>query len=86
MNISSTLKPTSSKGRHIFKMKPLFLNVALVVLTFCSSTGAAPMVDDNNDRRDVIKSLQVIYVIVIQGRLLSRSHWLRSRSTSADVP
>ena len=39
-------------------MKFLQFNVAMVVLSLCSSIGAASMPDDNDDLHDTIKSLQ----------------------------
>ena len=39
-------------------MKFVQLKFALVVLTLCSSIGAAPVVDDNDDLQQTIKSLQ----------------------------
>ena len=39
-------------------MKLLHLEIALVVLMFCSLTGATQVVNDNEDLRETIKSLQ----------------------------
>ena len=44
-------------------MKLLRLNIALVVLVFCCSTRAAPVTDDNDDLREMIQSLQVLFCL-----------------------
>ena len=39
-------------------MKLFYLNIALAVLIFCSLTRATQVVNDNEDLRETIKSLQ----------------------------
>ena len=41
-------------------MKLLQLNVLLVVIIFCWSTRAVPMVDDNEELCETMRSLQVL--------------------------
>ena len=46
--------------RRIFNMKLLNLNVLLAVIIFCCLIGAEHVVDDNDDLRETMRSLQVL--------------------------